>query len=473
MSKLGSSDNPLKVAIVGAGPSGFYAADALINSELKVEVNLLEKLCAPYGLVRTGVAPDHALIKKSIEKFAVMAEPEEFNYFGNVSVGKDITIDALKETHHAVIITMGAETDRKLGIPGEDLKGSHTATEFVAWYNGHPEYRDREFDLSHENAVIIGQGNVAADVARILSKTVDELKYTDISQHALDVLETSKVKNIFIVGRRGPAQGAMTSKELKEFGELQECDTFVDPDEAILNKSSEEELADRKGRSAKKIYELFASYAEPKSPHKARSFPWTKPYVKPRKCHIQFLRSPVELKGKKKLETVVFEKNALSGEPFKQSARGTGEFEELKAGVLFRSIGYRGVALEGVPFHDAWGVIPNEKGRVTEDHESKVVVPQLYTAGWIKRGPSGIIGTNKACANETIEELMTDLEKLDDKKEKLGSKKIHEILNAKKVRYINFIEWEVIDKHEVENGKPKGKPREKFTYTEEMLGLLT
>ena len=185
MSKLGSEDNPLKVAIVGAGPSGFYAADALINADLKVEVNLLEKLCAPYGLVRTGVAPDHPLIKKSIEKFAVMAEPEAFNYFGNVSVGKDITVDELKENHHAVIITMGAETDRKLGIPGEDLKGSHTATEFVAWYNGHPEYREREFDLSHETAVIIGQGNVAADVARILSKTTVSNLFLPLSSTGL------------------------------------------------------------------------------------------------------------------------------------------------------------------------------------------------------------------------------------------------------------------------------------------------
>jgi len=470
MSKLGSADNPLKVAIVGAGPSGFYAADALINSKLKVEVNLLEKLCAPYGLVRTGVAPDHPLIKKSIEKFALMAEPEEFNYFGNVSVGKDITVDDLKETHHAVIITMGAETDRKLGIPGEDLKGSHTATEFVAWYNGHPEYREREFDLSHETAVIIGQGNVAADVARILAKNADELKFTDISQHALDVLEDSKVKNIFVVGRRGPAQGAMTSKELKEFGELWDCDTFVDSNEVMLNKSSEDELADRNGRAKKKIYELFCGYAEPKKPHKARQFPWTKPYIKPKKCHIQFLRSPVELKGNKKLKTVVFEKNSLSGDPFKQSARGTGELEELEAGILFRSIGYRGVPLDGVPFHDAWGIIPNEKGRVTEND---IIVPQLYTAGWIKRGPSGIIGTNKACANETIEELMQDIEKLDDTKEKLGNKKICEVLDSKNVRYINFIEWEVIDKQEVENGKPKGKPREKFTYTDEMLTLLT
>ena len=169
----------------------------------------------------------------------------------------------------------------------------------------------------------------------------------------------------------------------------------------------------------------------------------------------------------------MFEKNALSGDPFKQSARGTGDLEELKAGLLFRSMGYRGVALDGVPFHDAWGVIPNDKGRVTEDNENNVVVPQLYTAGWIKRGPSGIIGTNKACANETIAELMKDIENLDDKKSKLGNKKIYEVLDSNKVRYINFIEWEVIDKHEVDNGKPKGKPREKFTYTDEMLGLLT
>lgn len=470
MSKLGSKSNPLKVAIVGAGPSGFYAADALINSGIKVEVNLLEKLPAPYGLVRTGVAPDHQLIKKSAEKFALMTEPKEFNYIGNVSVGADITIDELKKSHHAVVITMGAETDRKLGIPGEDLKGSHTATEFVAWYNGHPEYRNREFDLSNDTAVIIGQGNVAADVARILSKTVDELKHTDISQHALDVLAESKVKNIYIVGRRGPAQGAMTSKELKEFGELWDCDTFVDPNEVILNKSSEEELADRKnGRAAKKIYELFVGYSLEKKPHKARSFPWTKPYVKPRKCHIQFLRSPVELKGNGKLEKVVFEKNALSGDPFKQKARGTGEKYEQDAGILFRSIGYRGVPLDGVPFHDDWGIIPNENGRIIQDDK---FVQQLYTAGWIKRGPSGIIGTNKACANETIEYLLKDIEILDDKKTKPGIVAIHKALKKRKVNYIDFIQWEVIDQAEIDAGKPKGKPREKFTYIDEMLALV-
>lgn len=207
---------------------------------------------------------------------------------------------------------------------------------------------------------------------------------------------------------------------------------FVDPAEAVLNKSSADELSDRNGRAAKKIYELFSGYSEDKKPHKARQFPWTKPYIKPKKCHIQFLRSPVELKGQGKLETVVFEKNALSGEPFKQSARGTGELEKLEAGILFRSIGYRGVALDGVPFHDAWGVIPNDKGRITEDNENNVVVPQMYTAGWIKRGPSGIIGTNKACANETIAELMQDITKLDDKKERLGNKKSMKFSTQKK-----------------------------------------
>ena len=238
----------------------------------------------------------------------------------------------------------------------------------------------------------------------------------------------------------------------------------------ILNKSSEEELADRKnGRAAKKIYELFVGYSLEKKPHKARSFPWTKPYVKPRKCHIQFLRSPVELKGNGKLEKVVFEKNALSGDPFKQKARGTGEKYEQDAGILFRSIGYRGVPLDGVPFHDDWGIIPNENGRIMQDDK---FVQQLYTAGWIKRGPSGIIGTNKACANETIEYLLKDIEILDDKKTKPGIVAIHKALKKRKVNYIDFIQWEVIDQAEIDAGKPKGKPREKFTYIDEMLALV-
>ena len=243
---LGSEQNPLRVAVVGAGPSGFYASEALIRSDLAVEIDLIERLPSPYGLVRSGVAPDHPKLKQAIQVYDKIATNNpELNYIGNVTVGKDITVDELRNTHHAVIFTCGAESDRRLGIPGEDLAGSHTATEFVAWYNGLPDYRDRIFDLSHETAVVIGQGNVAADVSRILSKTVDELKNTDITQHALDALAESKIKNVYVIGRRGPAQAKFTSKELKEFGELEDCDAIVDKKELILNESSSAELAER------------------------------------------------------------------------------------------------------------------------------------------------------------------------------------------------------------------------------------
>ncbi|HKK16466.1 MAG TPA: hypothetical protein VJ981_07140 [Gammaproteobacteria bacterium] len=209
MSQPGSSDNPLRVAIVGSGPSGFYATEALIKSDINVRIDMFERLPAPYGLVRNGVAPDHPKLKQAILLYDKIAQSEEFNFLGNVTVGKDITIDELRQTHHAVIFTCGAETDRKLGIPGEDLAGSYTATEFVGWYNGHPDYRDRTFDLSHEVAVIIGQGNVAADVSRILAKTVDELKHTDIAQHALDALAESKIREIHVLAWAGPLRPSL------------------------------------------------------------------------------------------------------------------------------------------------------------------------------------------------------------------------------------------------------------------------
>ena len=317
---VGSEQNPLKVAVVGAGPSGFYASEALIRSDLNVEIDLLERLPSPYGLVRSGVAPDHPKLKQAILVYdKIASNNSELNYIGNVTVGKDVSVDELRQTHHAVILTCGAETDRKLGIPGEDLPGGHTATEFVAWYNGHPDYREREFDLSHENAVVIGQGNVAADVSRILSKTVDELKNTDIAQHALDALAESKIKNVYVIGRRGPAQAKFTSKELKEFGELEACDAVVDPDELALNAASEAELAEKSNAGSKKVYDLFLGYAE-----KGLS-------GKQRQCHFQFLRSPVELVGGDRIEKVIIEHNQLSGEAFKQSARGTGERYEQEA----------------------------------------------------------------------------------------------------------------------------------------------
>ncbi len=459
MSNLGTDQNPLLVAIVGSGPSGFYAAEALLKSDVKVKVDILERLPSPFGLVRSGVAPDHQKLKQAIKLYEKVAESPEFNLIANVTVGTDISVKELCDAYHAVIFTCGAESDRKLGVPGEDLKGSYTATEFVGWYNGHPDYRNREFDLSHDVAVIIGQGNVAADVSRILSKTVDELKHTDIAQHALDTLAESKIKEIHVIGRRGPAQAKFTPKELREFGELADCETVVLEQDLLLNPESEKELEDKSNIASKKVYDQFCEYSQ-------REVDTTKS----RKCFFRFLMGPKELIGNAKLEKIIIEKNKLSGEPFKQSARGTGETIELDTGILFRSIGYRGIPIAGVPFNESWGTIPNDKGRVTDNNNN--VVDQLYTAGWIKRGPSGIIGTNRACSVETVECLIQDLEKLNSSTNKPGAKAIYSILDNKAIRHISFDDWKKIDASEIELGEAKGKPREKYTSIKEMLSVI-
>ena len=444
------------VAIVGSGPSGFYAVDALFKTDLEVRINMFERLPVPYGLVRSGVAPDHPKLKQAIKVYARIAEAEEFNYIGNVSVGTDISVDELRESHHVVILTCGAETDRRLGIPGEDLHGSYTATEFVGWYNGHPDYRDREFDLSHETAVIIGQGNVAADVSRILAKTVDELKHTDIAEHALEVLAESKVKNIYVIGRRGPAQAKFTSKELKEFGALADCDPVIDGDELALNPESETELADRSNSGNKKIYGLFCGFVD-------RELSMDK------RCIFTFLKSPREMLGEGRVERLLIEKNTLSGEPFRQSARGSGETFTIDAGIVFRSIGYHGIPMSGVPFDESRGVFSNDKGRIIKDG---AVDRGLYTAGWIKRGPTGIIGTNKADSVETVGLLLEDIDKLDTGESKSGAAGCCEILDRRGVRHISFSDWKKIDAAEITRGQTAGKPREKYTSIDEMLALL-
>ena len=309
MSQLGTETAPLRVAVVGAGPSGFYATEALLKAETVARVDLIERLPSPYGLVRSGVAPDHPKLKQSIEVYKKIAALEGFRFFGNVTVGRDVTPQELCEAYHAVIYTCGAETDRRLGIDGEDLAGSHTATEFVGWYNGHPDYRDREFDFSHETAAIIGQGNVAADVARILSKSVDELKHTDIAQHALDALAESRIKTIAVIGRRGPAQAKFTTKELREFLELENCQTVIAPEELALNEASQAEVADKKeGVVAAKNMAVFEKMVEDVE------------HGKPRTCRMMFYRSPVRIEGESRIERVALERNELSGEPFSQRA---------------------------------------------------------------------------------------------------------------------------------------------------------
>ncbi|MCZ6669960.1 MAG: FAD-dependent oxidoreductase [Acidobacteria bacterium] len=449
---LGSETRPLRVAIIGSGPSGFYAAEGLLRSGLRVKVDMFEKLPPPFGLVRYGVAPDHPKIKKVTRVYEKTGKKEGFEYFGNVNIGEDLSVEDLKQHYDAQIYACGAQTDRQLNIPGIDLPGSYTATEFVAWYNGHPEYIDREFDLNQEIAFIIGQGNVAMDVARILAKTVDELKNTDIAQYALEALAKSKVREIHLVGRRGPAQTAFTPPEIKEFGELAACDPVVKPEDLVLNETSRQELEDPKFREKKRNYEILKGYSEGGT------------HEKPKKFLVHFFRSPIELVGDGKLEKVIFCKNVLVGEPGRQKAKFTDERVEIKGGLFFRSVGYRGVPIEGVPFHDAWGIFPNTDGRIEG-------APGFYAVGWIKRGPSGVIGTNKADSIATVKGLLADLPDLIPcPKPDTGA--VSEILKTKGVAVVTFADWGKIDAAEIANGKKVGKPREKFVTVKEMLRVI-
>jgi len=451
------SDQPsLRIAVVGSGPAGFYAAEALLAHETPTLVDVYDALPAPFGLVRYGVAPDHPKIKNIISRYEKTAAHPLFAFLGNVTVGKDITVEEMRRFYDAIVFANGAQTDRRLGIPGEDLAGSYTATEFVAWYNGHPDYQDREFDLSHECAVVIGQGNVAVDVARILCKTVDELKHTDITARTLEVLAESRVREVRMVGRRGPVQAAFTPPEMKELGEMEDCDLIVDPSELELNDASRAELEVLKWREAQKNYDLLREAA-------GRA-----PAGKSRRLHIQFYRGPKELVGVSRLDGVVLERNQLSGEAGKQKASGTGVTELVPCGVLFRSVGYRGVALAGVPFDEKGAVIPNAQGRVLQDG---VPVPGLYAAGWIKRGPSGIIGTNKPDSFETAKALIADLPSLPRCAEP-SRDALMELLKSRNVRVVGYDDWRRIDAAEVERGAPAGKPREKFLSIDEMLGVV-
>jgi ferredoxin--NADP+ reductase len=446
----------LRIAIVGSGPGGFYAAEALLGGEAGgVEVDMFEALPAPFGLVRYGVAPDHPKIKTIISRYEKTAEHPSFAFFGNTEVGRDLSVAELRGYYDAVVFANGAQTDRRLGIPGEDLRGSYTATEFVAWYNGHPAYQDRAFDLSGECAVVVGQGNVAVDVARILSKTVDELAHTDITARALEALAASKVREVHMVGRRGPVQAAFSPVELKELGELAECDVVVDAEELALNDASRAEIEVLKWRDAKKNLELLTGFAQ--RPASAKS----------RRLVIEFYRSPKEIRGEGRVQEVLMERNALSGEPGAQRATGTARTESLACGALFRSVGYRGIPIEGVPFDEKAGVFPNVEGRIVDDGEP---VPGLYAVGWIKRGPSGIIGTNKPDAFETAKHVLSDLSSA-ARGAKPSRHDVLELLAARSVRVVSYPQWRAIDAAEIERGAAAGKPREKFVDVDEMVSV--
>src|SRR5262245_8260756 len=397
MTAPGTPDHPLRVAIIGSGPAAFYAAEALLKPDRNVEIEMIDRLPTPYGLVRGGVAPDHQKIKSVIAIYEKIAAHAKFRFFGNVEFGRDLTRADLERHVHAVIYATGAQTDRSLGIPGEDLAGSHSATEFVAWYNGHPDFRDRRFDLSVERVAVIGVGNVAIDVARILCLLPDELRETDMADYAIEALSVSRVKEVFILGRRGPVQAAFTTVEVKELGELAGADVSVLPEEMALDPASAEELAAARAATKAKV-DILSGFSK------------LAPTGKPRKLHIRFLVSPVQIAGDASghVAAVKLAKNRLvKQESGALAAEPTGEIETLPAGLVFRSVGYRGVPLEGVPFDAKRGLIANVKGRVL-DPATGEPIPGQYVTGWIKRGPTGVIGNNKADSVETVNALIED-----------------------------------------------------------------
>jgi ferredoxin/flavodoxin---NADP+ reductase len=462
MSQIGSAENPVRVAIVGAGPSGFYAAEHILkDAETHAQVDLFDRLPTPFGLVRGGVAPDHPKIKSVIRVYEKTAAREGFRFFGNVKVGHDIEVEDLERLYHAIVFTVGCETDRRLGIPGEELPGSHAATSFVGWYNAHPDYCDEEFDLSAKRAVVIGNGNVAMDVARMLALTDHELRQTDTADHAIEMLDRSGVEEVVVLGRRGPAQAAFTNPEVKELGEMEDADVIVDPAEAELDDASrayiESDEADKTSRVNVEILEEFSK---------------REPSGKGKRIVLRFLASPVEIKGEDRVESIVVGRNELVEDGGTLRARDTGEREELECGLVLRSVGYTGVPIEGVPFDEQRGLILNEGGRVLDSHDSGHKVGH-YTAGWIKRGPSGVIGTNKKDALETVQHLIADVGSgtlLEP--ESPEPEAVEALLSERGVRFVSFEDWQAIDQAEVGRGEPHGRPRVKFVRVEEMLETL-
>lgn len=461
MTTIGTPGNPLRVAVIGAGPAGFYIISNLAKQkELTAEIDLFDRLPSPYGLVRAGVAPDHQKDKSVTRVYDKSVANSEVRFYGGVEYGRHVGLGDLKRHYHQLVFTTGASRDRNLNLPGEELAGSHSATDFVAWYNGHPDFADLDFDLGQEAVAIVGIGNVAIDVARILCKPVDELATTDMADHAIEALRASRVKDVYLLGRRGPGQAAFTPPEIKEMGEIDGVDLVIRDEDARLDELTEAYLANHKDRNAGKNIDFIKAYHErPRGGGDKR-------------LHIHFWTSPTELVGNAEggVKSVRLVRNEpVAGKDGSVRARATDRSEEIQAGLVFRSVGYRGAALPDVPFHEAAGTIRNLDGRVL-DAAGGAPVTGLYTAGWSKRGPTGVIGTNKTCAQGTVARMMEDLasgrllEPAEPAPEQAASFLANRAPDA-----IGYTDWRRIDAKETEKGRRQGRPRVKFTRIPEML----
>jgi ferredoxin/flavodoxin---NADP+ reductase len=449
---------PYHVAIVGSGPSGFFAAASLLKAadasqDIDVAVDMLEMLPTPWGLVRSGVAPDHPKIKSISKQFEKTADDPRFRFFGNVVVGEHVEPRELAERYDAVVYAVGAQSDRALNIPGESLPGSIAAVDFVGWYNAHPTFENATPDLSGARAVVVGNGNVALDVARILVTDPDVLALTDIADHALESLRPCGVGEVVVIGRRGPLQTAFTTLELRELADLEGVDVIVDP--ADLEGITDDDAA-AVGKTTKQNIKVLRDYA-------ARA-----PRPGHRRIVFRFFTSPIEISGDDRVERIVLGRNELvADESGRVAAKDTGERDELPVQLVVRSVGYRGVPTPGLPFDEKSATIPNAGGRVEGSSNE-------YVVGWIKRGPTGVIGTNKKDSQDTIDTLMDDL---------AGAKQLSELaafpddhaeylaawLASRQPKLVTSAHWQVIDQHERAAGEPHGRPRVKLPSLAELL----
>jgi ferredoxin/flavodoxin---NADP+ reductase len=444
----------LRVAVVGSGPAGFYATAALLDADVPFEVDMIERLPTPWGLVRLGVAPDHPKLKSVSRAFERIAAKPGYRFIGNVEIGRDLTHDDLACLYDAVIYAVGAQTDRRLGIPGEGLPGSWSATEFVAWYNGHPDFQDLDFDLNVERAVVIGNGNVALDVARMLALTPEELAPTDTTDPAIEAIGSSTIREIVVVGRRGPAQASFTTPELQELGELAGADVVVDAGELQLDEASEAALAH--DTNARRNVEVL------------RGFAAREPTGKPVTLRLQFFRSPVAILGDGRVEAIELVRNRLEERDGALIAVPTDERETLDCGLVFRSVGYRGVPLPDLPFEERRGTIRNDGGRVVG--EAGEPVPGVYCAGWIKRGPTGIIGTNKKDATESVALLLEDVrESRIAHAPGATAEAVDALLESRGAQPVLYAGWVGIDELERAAGEKLGRPRVKLRSWDELL----
>lgn len=445
---------PYHVAIVGSGPSGFFAAASLLKAadagEFGVAVDMLEMLPTPWGLVRSGVAPDHPKIKSVSQQFEKTAEDPRFRFFGNIKVGEQVLATELAERYDAVIYAVGAQSDRPLNIPGEDLPGSVAAVDFVGWYNAHPHFHEMAPDLSCARAVVVGNGNVAVDVARMLVTDPDVLAQTDIADHALETLRPCGVKEVLLAGRRGPLEAAFTTVELRELGELDGVDVVVDP--ADLENISEEDAA-AAGKITKNNIKILRDYAgRADNPDN-------------RRIVLRFFTSPIEIKGDDKVESIVLGRNELVTDATgRMVAKDTGAREELPVQLVVRSVGYRGVAIPGLAFDDRSGTIPHTAGRIEGSRNE-------YVAGWIKRGPSGVIGTNKKCSQETVDTVLSDLAGQESVRGSDYADELAQWLTSRQPHLITAAHWQAIDRFEREAGEPHGRPRAKVASLTELLRI--